>query len=58
LIRRASVDFGTSLITNVKCAIELIQCLERGLDKPNAIEPRHIGEYYKIPTVGWVKTKE
>jgi hypothetical protein len=53
LIRRASVDFGTSLITNVKCAVELIQCLGRGMDKPNAFEPRHIAEYYSIPSVGW-----
>eukprot|EP00531_Pseudo-nitzschia_arenysensis_P016677 CAMPEP_0116129408 /NCGR_PEP_ID=MMETSP0329-20121206/7908_1 /TAXON_ID=697910 /ORGANISM="Pseudo-nitzschia arenysensis, Strain B593" /LENGTH=1554 /DNA_ID=CAMNT_0003623673 /DNA_START=14 /DNA_END=4678 /DNA_ORIENTATION=+ len=53
LIRRASVDFGTSLITNVKCAIELVTCLGRGLDKKDAFVPRHIGEYYKIPSVGW-----
>mmetsp|Transcript_11213 Transcript_11213/g.26428 ORF Transcript_11213/g.26428 Transcript_11213/m.26428 type:complete len:952 (-) Transcript_11213:172-3027(-) len=53
LIRRASVDFGTSLVTNVKCAIELVTCLERGLDKKDAFVPRHIGEYYKIPSVGW-----
>jgi len=53
LMRRASVDFGTSLITNVKCAIELIICLERGMDKKDAFVPRHIGEYYKIPSVGW-----
>jgi len=55
LIRRASVDFGTSLITNVKCAIELVICLERGLDKKDAFVPRHIGEYYEIPSVGWTK---
>jgi carbamoyl-phosphate synthase/aspartate carbamoyltransferase len=53
LIRRASVDFGTSLITNVKCAIELVQCLDRGLDKKGAFIPRHIQEYYTIPSVGW-----
>lgn len=53
LIRRASVDFGTSLVTNVKCAIELVQCLERGMDKPNAFVPRHIAEYYAIPSIGW-----
>jgi carbamoyl-phosphate synthase/aspartate carbamoyltransferase len=53
LIRRASVDFGTSLITNVKCAVELVICLERGMDKKNAFVPRHIGEFYKIPSVGW-----
>lgn len=53
LIRRASVDFGVSLITNVKCAVELVICLERGMDKEDAFVPRHIGEYYKIPSVGW-----
>jgi carbamoyl-phosphate synthase/aspartate carbamoyltransferase len=54
LIRRATVDFGVSLITNVKCAIELVQCFERGFDKERAVTPRHISEYYKIPSVGWV----
>mmetsp|Transcript_3735 Transcript_3735/g.10850 ORF Transcript_3735/g.10850 Transcript_3735/m.10850 type:complete len:200 (+) Transcript_3735:1187-1786(+) len=53
LIRRASVDFGSSLITNVKCAVELVQCLERGMDKPGAFVPRHIADYYEIPPVGW-----
>lgn len=53
LIRRASVDFGSSLVTNGKCAVELVQCLERGMDKPNAFVPRHIAEYYDIPSVGW-----
>eukprot|EP00934_Nitzschia_sp_Nitz4_P008291 Nitzschia sp. Nitz4//scaffold163_size50693//3473//8569//NITZ4_006981-RA/size50693-processed-gene-0.33-mRNA-1//1//CDS//3329538010//8281//frame0 len=53
LIRRACVDFGSSLITNVKCGIEIVQCLERGMDKPKAFVPRHIGEYYTIPSIGW-----
>lgn len=53
LIRRATVDFGTSLVTNVKCAAELVQCLERGYDNEKSFTPRHIGEYYKIPSVGW-----
>jgi hypothetical protein len=53
LIRRASVDFGSSLVTNVKCAIELVQCLERGMDKPGAFVPRHIADYYSIPSIGW-----
>lgn len=55
LIRRASVDFGSSLITNVKCAIELVVCLERGLDKKGAFVPRHIQEFYTIPSVGWTQ---
>jgi carbamoyl-phosphate synthase/aspartate carbamoyltransferase len=53
LIRRASVDFGTSLITNIKCATELVVCLERGMDKKGAFVPRHIQEFYTIPTGGW-----
>jgi len=53
LIRRAAVDFGSSLITNVKCAIEMAQCFERGMDKPGAFVPRHIADYYEIPSVGW-----
>jgi carbamoyl-phosphate synthase/aspartate carbamoyltransferase len=51
IIRRAAVDFGISLITNIKCAIELAECLDRGLDK--RFVPRHIGEFYKLPTIGW-----
>lgn len=54
LIRRASVDFGVSLITNIKCAVTLVECLEAGLHE-GLLEPRHIGEYYEIPTVGWSK---
>lgn len=57
LIRRATVDFGTSLITNVKCAVELANCLERGFDSESAFTPRHISEYYKIPSVGWTVKK-
>jgi hypothetical protein len=53
VIRRASVDFGTSLITNVKCAVELVQCLERGMDKQGVFTPRHITDYYSIPSMGW-----
>ena len=57
-IRRAAVDFGASLITNVKCAIELVQCFECGLDKESSFVPRHIAEYYKIPSIGWALTKK
>mmetsp|Transcript_27737 Transcript_27737/g.66897 ORF Transcript_27737/g.66897 Transcript_27737/m.66897 type:complete len:1559 (+) Transcript_27737:247-4923(+) len=54
LIRRAAVDFGSSLVTNVKCAIELVQCFERGFDKREAfLPPRNIDDYYTIPSVGW-----
>ncbi|KAL3938219.1 MAG: hypothetical protein SGBAC_006826 [Bacillariaceae sp.] len=53
LIRRATVDFGTALVTNVKCAVELATCLELGYDKKQSFTPRHMKEYYEIPTVGW-----
>jgi len=55
LMRRASVDFGTSLITNLKCAEQLVACLEKGMDKKGAFQPRHIKEFYTIPSVGWTK---
>lgn len=49
LIRRAVVDFGVSLVTDVKCAITLAECFEQGMHKGRFV-PRHIGEYYKLPT--------
>lgn len=49
LIRRAVVDFGVSLVTDVKCAITLAECFEQGMHKGRFV-PRHIGEYYKMPT--------
>jgi carbamoyl-phosphate synthase/aspartate carbamoyltransferase len=55
VVRRAAVDFGVSLITNVKCAIMFTDCLEKGKDK---ITPHHIGEFYKLPTIGWKSTKD
>jgi hypothetical protein len=54
IMRRAAVDFDVSLVTNVKCAIMLAECLERGKDK---FKPRHIGEFYKLPTIGWSNVK-
>jgi carbamoylphosphate synthase large subunit/anthranilate/para-aminobenzoate synthase component II len=55
ILRRAVVDFGVSLVTDIKCAIMLAECFERGMGKTGGKghPPRHIGEYYKIPTVGW-----
>jgi len=52
IMRRAAVDFDTSLITNVKCAIKFSECLGKGLDKYKA---KHIGEFYDLPTIGWSK---
>jgi carbamoyl-phosphate synthase/aspartate carbamoyltransferase len=50
IMRRAAVDFGASLITNVKCALFFAEAMERGHDRFVA---KHIGEYYKLPTIGW-----
>ena len=50
IMRRASVDFGVSLITNVKCAIMLAEALEMKHDK---FPSKHINEFYDIPTIGW-----
>jgi carbamoyl-phosphate synthase/aspartate carbamoyltransferase len=52
LIRRAAVDFGVSLVTDVKCAIQLASCFDKGMHKGRFV-PRHIGEFYKIPIIGW-----
>jgi carbamoyl-phosphate synthase large subunit len=54
IIRRAVVDFGVSLITDLKCATMLADCFERGMDVGRS-KPRHIGEFYEIPQVGWTK---
>lgn len=45
LIRRAAVDFGVSLITNVKCAVWLVSSLERGFDNFKA---KSISEFYSL----------
>jgi len=50
IMRRAAVDFQVSLVTNLKCAILLAECLEEGLDNFKA---KHVGEFYKLPTIGW-----
>ncbi|KAL7556855.1 hypothetical protein ACA910_016326 [Epithemia clementina (nom. ined.)] len=54
IIRRTVVDFGVSLVTDLKCAILLAECFERGMGD-GRFTPYHIGEFYKIPTVGWSK---
>mmetsp|Transcript_59704 Transcript_59704/g.176907 ORF Transcript_59704/g.176907 Transcript_59704/m.176907 type:complete len:1545 (-) Transcript_59704:239-4873(-) len=50
ILRRAAVDFGVSLVTNVKCAIKIAECLEKGMD---SFKAKNIGEFYKLPTIGW-----
>lgn len=52
MIRRAVVDFGASLVTDVKCAKLLAECFERGMGE-GRFAPRHIGQFYKIPIMGW-----
>jgi MGS-like domain len=54
IIRRAVVDYGLSLITDVKCAIKMAECFERGMDD-GKFEPRSVGEFYSLPTVGYSK---
>ena len=49
-MRRGCVDFGISLVTNIKCATLLAEALERGLDKFGC---KNITDFYKIPTIGW-----
>ncbi|KAJ0397019.1 hypothetical protein P43SY_003963 [Pythium insidiosum] len=49
LIRRAAVDFGVSLINNVKCAVLFAQAIQ----KVRKLEICNISEYYAMPTVGW-----
>ncbi|CAM9987458.1 unnamed protein product, partial [Laminaria digitata] len=51
LIRRSSVDFGVSLITNVKCASLLADSLVRkALKPPGPYIPVCIEEYYGAKT--------
>ena len=50
VMRRAAVDFGVSLITNLNCAVMLADALADGHDK---FQARHIGEFYNLPTIGW-----
>jgi len=50
LMRRAAVDFGVSLITNVKCAVFFAEALDRRLEKTS---PKSIKDFYDIPTIGF-----
>ena len=52
-IRRAAVDFDASLVTDIKCAAQLVECLDRGTEKKRV--PQHIGEFYRLPIMGWSK---
>ncbi|KAL3665461.1 hypothetical protein V7S43_009499 [Phytophthora oleae] len=48
-IRRAAVDFGVSLINNIKCALLFAQAMQ----KVRKLEICNISEYYAMPTIGW-----
>ena len=48
-MRRSAVDFGVPLLTNIKCAILLIEALA----KHKAIKCRSVEQFYRIPTIGW-----
>jgi carbamoyl-phosphate synthase large subunit len=48
-IRRAAVDFGVSLINNIKCALLFAQAMQ----KVKKLEICNISEYYAMPTIGW-----
>lgn len=52
IIRRAAVDFGASLVVNLKCAVWLAASLDRTLEDFKA---KSITEFYNLPTIGWQK---
>ena len=45
-LRRAAVDFGVGLITNVKCATMFVEAIERKAKGQMSSEPLHIEEFY------------
>jgi hypothetical protein len=45
IIRRAAVDFGISLVTNVKCAVWLVKSMERGYD---TFKAKSVSEFYHL----------
>lgn len=49
LMRRAAVDFGTALLTNIKCAALFCDALYRKKKLPC----KSIEEYVGVPTVGY-----
>lgn len=53
LMRRAAVDFGTSLLTNIKCAVLFCDALHR--DKP--LPCKSLEEFISAPMFGWPFSK-
>ncbi len=48
-MRRSAVDFGVPLVTNIKCAVMLVEALARH----KGIKVQSVESFYKIPTIGW-----
>lgn len=48
-MRRSAVDFGVPLVTNIKCAILLVEALA----KHKGIQVKNVQDYYSTPTIGW-----
>ena len=46
LVRRAAVDFGCGLITNIKCATMYVEALHRQHTGVLPTQPLHIDEFY------------
>ena len=57
ILRRAAVDFGASLITNVKCAVMMAEAMEMEDEQATGGGEgvKHIGEYHERPMMGWSK---
>jgi hypothetical protein len=52
LMRRTAVDFGVSLITNIKCAVMFCEALH----KKRVLPCKSVEEFIVAPTVGWANT--
>ena len=53
LMRRTAVDFGASLITNIKCAVMFVEALHRNKTLPCKSSEEYVG----VPMVGWANDK-
>ena len=52
LMRRTAVDFGVSLITNIKCAVMFCEALH----KKRVLPCKSVEDFIVAPTVGWSNT--
>ena len=53
LMRRAAVDYGTALLTNIKCAVMFCEALSRNKTLPC----KSCEEFIGAPTIGWSKDR-